>query len=123
MSIFKLAITVHLKSGDKVHFELLSCELICPKDTSALIEATILRTLTKGLRIISEQPLHIYKSDGYTLVCKFDAPPPPEINEVYSTGDLAYQMMMQGREGMSGAHCMICQLTSKEFNHDREKDG
>ena len=127
---FGAAITVHLKSGDKVHFELLSCELICHKDTSALIEATILRTLTKGLRIISEQSLHINKSDGNTLVCKFDAPPPPEINdptkikiEVYSTGDLAYQLMTQGREGMSGAHCMICQLTSKEFNHDREKDG
>ena len=78
---FGAAITVHLKSGDKVHFELLSCKLICRKDTSALIEATILRTLTKGLWIISEQPLHIYKSDGNTLVCKFDAPPPPEIDD------------------------------------------
>ena len=126
---FGAAVTVKLQSGDEVYFELISSELICRKDTSALIEATILPTLTKGLQTISEQTLHIYEQTGDNpLVCTFDAPP-PEINDttkikikVYSTGDLAYQLMTQGREGMSGAHCMICQLTYKEFN-DRENVG
>jgi hypothetical protein len=125
---FGAAVTAQLQSGDEVHFELISSELICRKDTAALIEATILPTLTKGLQKIFEQPLHIYTTGDNPLVCTFDEPP-PEINDptkiilkVYSTGDLAYQLMMQGREGMSGARCMICKLTYKEFN-DREKVG
>ena len=127
---FGAAVTAKLQSGDEVHFELISSELICRKDTAALIEATILPKLTKGLETISKQTLHIYEQTGDNqLVCTFDLPP-PEINDVtkikiktYSTGDLAYQLMTQGREGMSGAHCMICQLTYKEFNDDRAKVG
>jgi hypothetical protein len=31
--------------------------------------------------------------------------------------------MGQRREGMSGPHCMICQLTYKEFNNNRDRFG
>jgi hypothetical protein len=31
--------------------------------------------------------------------------------------------MGQGRERMSGAHDMLCQLTYKEFNNDRDRYG
>ena len=103
--------------------------MICRKDTAALIEATILPCLTKGLKTLSGQSLHLYKTNDGPVICTFDAPT-TEIEdivkikvEVYNTGDLAYQMMTQGREGMSGAHCMLCQLTYKEFNNYRHRDG
>jgi hypothetical protein len=63
------------------------------------------------------------------LICTFDASPskikdPTKIAvKIYPTGNLAYQVMGQGRERMSGAHCMICQLTYKESNNDRNRFG
>jgi hypothetical protein len=96
---FRVAVTAKLRSGDELSYELLSSELMCRKDTAALLEATILPRLTKGLKIISEQPLHLYKTNDDSLTCTFDAPL-PEITdptkisiEIYSTGDLAYQVM------------------------------
>jgi hypothetical protein len=61
------------------------------------------------------------------LICTFDATPPKITDptkisvEIYPTGDLAYQVMGQGREGMSGAHYMICLLTYKKFNNDMDR--
>jgi hypothetical protein len=126
---FGAAVTAKLRSGYELSYGLLSSELICRKDTAALLEATILPHLTKGLKIISEQPLHLYKTDDDSLICTFYASPvkvtdPTKISvEIYSTGDLAYQVIGQGREGMSGVHCMLCQLTYKEFNNDRDRYG
>jgi hypothetical protein len=63
------------------------------------------------------------------LICIVDAPPPKILDptkitvKIYPTDNLAYQVMGQGREGMSGAHCMICQLTYKEFNNNRDRFG
>ena len=100
---FGAVVTVKLQSGDDITYELLSTELVCRKDTAALFEETVLPRLTKGLQIISEQSLNLYKTGDNSFICTFDAPPPKIKDifkiavDVYSTGDLTYQMMTQGR--------------------------
>ena len=51
-----------------MRYEILSSELTCRKDTAALLEETILSRITKGLKIISEQSLHLYKTDDDLLI-------------------------------------------------------
>jgi hypothetical protein len=57
-----------MHDGGKIYFEVTTVELICRKDTSKLLEATILSRLTTGLKIISTQPLHLYSNDDDLLV-------------------------------------------------------
>jgi hypothetical protein len=47
---FGAVVTAKLWSGDELSYELLSSGLICRLDTAALLEATILPRLTKGLK-------------------------------------------------------------------------
>jgi hypothetical protein len=54
---FGAAITAEMHDGRKIYFEVTTAELICRKDTSKLLEATIIPQLTTGLKIISTQPL------------------------------------------------------------------
>jgi hypothetical protein len=133
---FGAAITAEMHDGGKIYVEVTTVELICRKDTSKLLEATILPRLTTGPKIISTQPLHLYSNDNDSLVCSFNTPPPDspphalllqdhatiEIN-VFITGNLAFQAMILGREAMSGQHCMMCHLSRKEFNQNKDKDG
>ena len=65
---FGAAITAEMHDGGKIYFEVTTVELICRKDTSKLLEATILPRLTTGLKIISTQPLHLYSNDDDSLV-------------------------------------------------------
>ena len=72
------AITAEMHDGRKIYFEVTTVKLICRKDTSKLLEATILPRLTTGLKIISTQPLHLYfNSNSKDLfVCSFNTSPP-----------------------------------------------
>ena len=36
---------------------------------------------------------------------------------------VAFQAMILGREAMSGQHCMLCQLSQKQFNQNKDKVG
>jgi hypothetical protein len=58
---FGASITAEMHDdGRKIYFEVTTVELICRKDTSLLLEATILPRLTTGLKIISSPSLHLY---------------------------------------------------------------
>jgi hypothetical protein len=58
---FGAAITAEMHDdGRKIYFEFTTVEIICRKDTSKLLEATILPRLTTGLKIISSPSLHLY---------------------------------------------------------------
>ncbi len=133
---FGAAISAEMQNGEQIYFKVTTVELICRKDTSKLLEVTILTRLTTGLKIISTQPLHLYSNDKDSLVCSFNTPPPDSPPRalllqdhttfqisVFVTGNLAFQAMILGREAMSGQHCMMCQLSQKEFNENKEKDG
>ena len=72
------AITAEMHDGRKIYFEVTTVKLICRKDTSKLLEATILPRLTTGLKIISTQPLHLYfnSNNKDLFVCSFNTSPP-----------------------------------------------
>ena len=75
---FGAAITAEMHDGGKIYFEVTTVELICRKDSSKLLEATILSRLTIGLKIIGTQPLHLNfnSNDDDLFVCSFNMPPP-----------------------------------------------
>jgi len=62
-------------------------------------------------------------------VCSFNTPPPDSQDHttieiaVFVTGDLAFQAMLTGRKAMSGQHCMLCQLSQKQFNENKDTTG
>lgn len=121
---FGAAITAILNDNTRVYFEIIVAELICRKDSSALLEKTILPGLTAGLKIIAEDPLHIYSDDhDNSLKCAFAKDKPTTTNHpstslwinIFVTGDLAFQAMVLGREDMSGQHCLMCQLSRSQF--------
>jgi hypothetical protein len=122
---FGAAITAEMHDGRKIYFEVTTVKLICRKDTSKLLEAAILPRLTDGLKIIRTQPLHLYfnSNNKDLFVCSFNTPPQDSQKDHttiaivdFVTGDLAFQAMLTGREAMSGQHCMLCQLSRKQFN-------
>ena len=47
---FGASVHVEMSEGNRIHFEVSLIELICRKDTSELIEETILDELTAGLK-------------------------------------------------------------------------
>ena len=69
---FGAAVTATLVSGEHLYFEVTTCELICRKDTAALLEQTILPKLTTGLNVVTTRPLHIYLTDNKKLTAHFD---------------------------------------------------
>ena len=73
------AITAEMHDGRKIYFEVTTVKLICRKDTSKLLEATILPRLTTGLKIINTPSLHLYFNSNNKedlFVCSFNTPPP-----------------------------------------------
>jgi len=94
---FGVAITAEMHDGRKIYFKVTTVKLICRKDKSKLLEATILQRLTDGLKIISTQPLHLYfnSNNKDLFVCSFNTPPPDSQDHttieitVFVTGDLA----------------------------------
>ena len=109
---FGAAITAELQDEGLLYFEDCCCKLVCRKDTSVLLEKTILPCLTTGLKVISMQALNIYSNADDMLLCSSFTPLPFHTNDpatikvsVFITGDLAFQAMIMGREAMSGHHC------------------
>ena len=104
-------------------------EVICRKDNSKLLKKTIKDELTKGLETISKETLKIYINKEGEVDCMFVRPtnasdpqtdPDPSKEtllspNVYITGDLAFYAIVLGREGMSGQHCLLCQLLASEY--------
>jgi hypothetical protein len=112
---FGASVHVEMSEGNRIHFEVSLIELICRKDTSELIEETILDELTAGLKKVATLGLHIHR-DEHTgnIHCEFSETstkfPVTTIEKVdcYITGDLAFQAMAMGRESMAGYWCLQC---------------
>jgi hypothetical protein len=111
-----------------IDFEITNIELICRKDTASLIETMILPILTHDLESVATLPFHIYTTDDnehLKIHCQFGGMVPDcmqqliSINkvDVYVTGDLAFQAMALGREGMSPHHCLHCRMGRSEFKN------
>jgi hypothetical protein len=111
-----------------IDFEITNIKLICQKDTASLIKTTILQRLTRGLERVATLPLHIYTTDDnehLKMHCQLGGMMPdcmqqlPSINkvDVYVTGDLAFQAMALGREGMFPYHCLHCKMGRSEFKN------
>jgi hypothetical protein len=113
---FEASVAVEPSNKKIIDFEVSACEIICRKDTGALLEKTILPRLTAGLRTVAESPLHIHIDEKGTISCKFGALPTQHANtaktiekvDLYITGDLAFQALALGKESMSGHWCMQC---------------
>ncbi len=113
---FRASVAVEPSTKKIIDFEVSACEIICRKDTGALLEKTILPRLTASLRTVAESPLNIYSDEKGTISCKFGALPTQHANtaktiekaDLYITGDLAFQAMALGKESMSGHWCMQC---------------
>jgi hypothetical protein len=68
---FGASVSVQLKDDKIIHFELVCCELICCKDTSRLINKTILDALTAGLKIVATWYLNVERNGEGQLLCEF----------------------------------------------------
>lgn len=119
---FGAAVSVELNNGKTLDFEVLVCEVICRKDTGPLLESTILPTLTAGLKIVSDTPIHIYEDSNQELCVKFEPPTTPDSItsktlkvDTYITGDLAFQAMVLGKESMASHWCMLCKEHKDNF--------
>lgn len=123
---FGASVHVEMSEGNRIHFEVSLIELICRKDTSELIEETILDELTAGLKKVATLGLHIHR-DEHTgnIHCEFSETstkfPVTTIEKVdcYITGDLAFQAMAMGRESMAGYWCLQCRANWPQFLEDQ----
>jgi hypothetical protein len=96
-----------------------------------LLEETVLPHLTTGLEFTSSQAIYLYSNADDQLLCSFTMPFPIHINHdaatiqvsIFITSNLAFQAMIMGTEAMAGQHCLMCQLSQKEFNDDTHIDG
>jgi hypothetical protein len=122
---FGASVHVEMSEGNRIHFKVSLIELICRKDTSELIEETILDELTAGLKKVATLGLHIHR-DEHTgnIHCEFSETstkfPVTTIEKVdcYITGDLAFQAMAMGRESMAGYWCLQCRANRPQFLED-----
>jgi hypothetical protein len=114
---FGASVSVNLMGNRIIDFEVSVCELICRKDTSKLIESTILPRLTKGLEIVATWHLHIEMNDDGLLECEFKQTRSEnsQLINIYVTGDLAFQAMALGKESMAGWWCMLCKAPRSQF--------
>ena len=110
---------VMLNEQQDFKFEVISCELLCRKESGSLIEATVLPILTKGLKTIQEQRLSISCANNI-ITCEFGDVGLEVL--LFIVGDLAFQAMALGREKMSPHHCMYCEKKTSEMG-DLDKDG
>ena len=119
--VFGGSVTVTLQDEEDFKFELISCQLMCRKESAGLIEATALPFLMKALRIIEDKHLDISCGIDGEITCEFgDKGLKPLL---FVTGDLAFQAAVLGREYMSPHHCMHCQMKCSHFENLNHEDG
>ncbi len=103
---FGVSLSVELIDRRIIDFEVSVCKVICQKDTATLIECTILMQLTNGLEVVKTIRLCILTKDDGNIICEFNRTPSTgsttPIDDIYITGDLAFQAMALGKELMVG---------------------
>jgi hypothetical protein len=82
---FEAEITAVLKDSKRIKFQSVISELVYKTDSLALLEATILPNLKKGLKIVSSNKFHIYSSKEGVLQCSFELPTSPSTDCVSYT--------------------------------------
>ena len=115
---FGASVSVYLRDdAEPIDFKVSLCELICRKDTAKLIEATILDTLTAGLKIVATWYLHIEQNEEGQILCAFKENKSQNSHRVdlFVTGDLAFQAMALGKESMARWWCMLCKAPRAQF--------
>ena len=88
-------------------FEISVNEILCKKDNADILRKTMKDGLTKGLQTIAENQLNLSIESKGLVHCSF--------GEALSGSDLAFYAMVLVREFMSGQHCYLCMLASKEY--------
>eukprot|EP00956_Cyclotella_meneghiniana_P036251 scaffold123208_cov22-Cyclotella_meneghiniana.AAC.1 len=112
---------------ESIVFEVSLAEVICRKDTSALIQATIGDYMKSGFKIIADSTLTIGQDESGNIICSFDAlsdeykRKDTPLTSMYVTGDLAFYAMVLGRESSSGTRCFICRMSAREFSASLRK--
>ncbi len=100
-------------------FEITTAEIKCDKDTAEILNHTIRKPLVEELRKIYTQNLSVGLDKGedgkLRIVCSYDdiCRDMPNIQikvELYIVGDLAFFALLQGMDGMSPHHCLICEM-------------
>ena len=121
----KIKVEFHNGAKAPMFVQISVAELICQHDTADLIEKTILPNLTKGLKTVATEKLHIYLDNDGKVNCQFGNPPTQgtasnikTLNKVrlFVTGDLAFYTMALGRESMSGHWCYLCMMRRTQFS-------
>ena len=124
----KVVVTFSDKSS--VYFDVSVAEVLCRKDNAEVLEKTILTELTKGLKTMAENEMHIIRKKNGDYDCVFgkmcDVAATLEEGDIivkalkvhlYVTGDLAFYAMVLGKEGMSGHWCHLCKISRKDFDN------
>ena len=99
----KIIVTFNEDSNhESFSFEISIAEIICRKDTAAVLKATIHDELTKGLKTIAENNINISLNDNNEIECCFstqedDEPAKSLKSTMYVVGDLAFYAMILGK--------------------------
>jgi hypothetical protein len=94
--------------------------VICRKDTTGVLKATIEPVLTAGFKTLTQNNLTIGLNVKGEIECTFGngscllSSQTPQ-KEMYIVGDLAFYAMIFGREHWSGHHCYLCRLSANYF--------
>jgi len=101
-------------------FDIGVAEVICRKDNSEVLQATIGPHLTAGYQGIVDKELTIGLNEDGEIKCSFGngdglSQKMTPTKEVYVVGDLAFYAMVLGREHSSGSRCYLCRMSAKEF--------
>ena len=128
--------TVKLFGSDKLIYKTASVgSVYCNKDTSDIVEKTILNWLTEDMKKIHESKMvfsaESLDNSGTRVACGFipKSSPNPlgerviESITMFVTGDLAFLAMILGREGMSGHWCHICMALKKDWAKEGHSTG
>ena len=125
---FRMVATVLIFSNGGIHKHNLELEedfivgfIGCKKDTHGIISSTIAAPLNESLRALGEELVFLEDDDGNRFVEWGAANAAEAVRtrkakilhsipvELFMVGDLAYQLMCQGRDGFSTYWCAYCQ--------------
>ena len=130
---FRCPIRIVLKFDDGstskyVHTDCSIAHIQCRKDNGNVLENTIIKPLGNGLKQLQALPFLLYfDADGELHIQQTIATVQQNENSIlmstnlWITGNLAYYVIMVGKEGSSGHWCYRCDLhkdTWKLHNHE-----